>query len=81
MRDGWVEKMPPAMTSNTIIDDTDKKELRQEIKQWWQVVAEHLDKVVSLLLSCFYLPDLNLLSGGGVYRNLSPEESTPFALR
>ncbi|KAI0299986.1 hypothetical protein B0F90DRAFT_1810525 [Multifurca ochricompacta] len=29
------------------VDDTDteKKELRQEIKHWWQAVAEHLDKV------------------------------------
>ena len=43
-RDGWVEKALPAMTSNTIVDDMDKKELRQEIKRWWQAVAEHLDK-------------------------------------
>jgi 1-phosphatidylinositol-3-phosphate 5-kinase len=50
MRDGWVEKTPPAMTSNTMIDDTDKKELRQEIKHWWQAIAEHLDKVVSFFL-------------------------------
>lgn len=51
-RDGWVEKMPLAMACNSMIDDTDKKELRQEIKHWWQAVAEHLDKVVSLLFSC-----------------------------
>jgi 1-phosphatidylinositol-3-phosphate 5-kinase len=47
MRDEWVEKMPLAMACNTIIEDVDKKELRQEIKHWWQAVAEHLDKVVS----------------------------------
>ena len=46
---GWVEKAPPATASNTTTDDADKKELRQEIKQWWQAVAEHLDKVVSPL--------------------------------
>lgn len=48
-RDGWVEKMPLAMACNSMINDTDKKELRQEIKHWWQAVADHLDKVVSLL--------------------------------
>ena len=44
-----MEKMPLAMACNSMIDDTDKKELRQEIKHWWQAVAEHLDKVVGLL--------------------------------
>jgi hypothetical protein len=45
---GWVEKTPPPATSNPLVDDTEKKELRQEIKYWWQAVAEHLDKVVGL---------------------------------
>jgi 1-phosphatidylinositol-3-phosphate 5-kinase len=45
---GWMEKPPPTTASNTMVDDADKKELRQEIKYWWQAVAEHLDKVVSL---------------------------------
>lgn len=49
MRDGWVEKMPLMMACNTIIEDVDKKELRQEIKHWWQAIAEHLDKVVGRL--------------------------------
>jgi hypothetical protein len=74
------ESTPPAMTSNTIIDDTDKKELRQEIKRWWQAVAEHLDKVVSPFPSS-YSPGLNLPAGGRVYRIHSTEKSTSFALR
>ncbi|KAH9028723.1 hypothetical protein EDB84DRAFT_1563020 [Lactarius hengduanensis] len=42
---GWVEKNPQATAPNPAPDDPDKKELRQEIKYWWQAVAEHLDKV------------------------------------
>ncbi|KAH8985256.1 hypothetical protein EDB86DRAFT_3105782 [Lactarius hatsudake] len=42
---GWVEKSPQATAPNPAPDDPDKKELRQEIKYWWQAVAEHLDKV------------------------------------
>lgn len=80
MRDEWVEKMLPSMTSNTIIDDTDKKELRQEIKRWWQAVAEHLDKVVSPFPSP-YSSGLNLPAGGRVYRIGSTENSTSFTLR
>jgi hypothetical protein len=46
---GWVEKPPPAATtSSSLVDDADKKELRLEIKYWWQALAEHLDKVVCL---------------------------------
>jgi 1-phosphatidylinositol-3-phosphate 5-kinase len=80
-RDGRVERTPAAVASNTMIDDTDKKELRQEIKHWWQAVAEHLDKVVSPFSSS-YLLYLNLLSGGRVHRHNSPlpKESTPFTL-
>src|SRR5712672_3104979 len=79
---GWVEKAPPVAVSNTAIDDTDKKELRQEIKYWWQAVAEHLDKVVSLF-SHFYSWYLNLFAGGPVCqrRNPSSKESTTFTLR
>jgi hypothetical protein len=51
-RDRWVEKMPLLMACNTMIDDVDKKELRQEIKRWRQTVAGHLDKVVGPF-SCF----------------------------
>ena len=80
MRDGWVEKAPPAMTSNTIIDDTDKKELRQEIKRWWQGVAEHLDKVVSSFPSSYSL-GLNPPAGGRVYRIHSTKKSTSLAFR
>ena len=43
---GWVEKPPQATPA---ADDTDKKELRQEIKHWWQAISEHLDKMV-----CFF---------------------------
>jgi hypothetical protein len=79
-RDEWVEKTPPAMISNSIFDDTDKKELRQEIKRWWQALAEHLDKVVSPFPSS-YSPDLNPPAGGRVYCIHSTEKSTSFALR
>jgi hypothetical protein len=81
-RDGRVEKSPPAMASNTMNDDTDKKELRQEIKNWWQAVAEHLDEVVGPF-SCFYSPCLNLLAGGRVHRHeiYLREEPTSFSLR
>lgn len=27
--------------------DEDKKELRRQIKRWWEGVADHLDKLVS----------------------------------
>ncbi|KAH9172446.1 hypothetical protein EDB89DRAFT_2069734 [Lactarius sanguifluus] len=33
---GWVEKSPQATAPNPAPDDPDKKELRQEIKYWWQ---------------------------------------------
>lgn len=83
-RDEWVEKPPPAMTSNNMIDDTDKKELRQEIKHWWQAVAEHLDKVVCPF-SWSYSPYLKISAGVRVHRHNNPspqpKESTPFALR
>ena len=48
---GWVEKekLPQATSKNQAADDLDKKELKQEIKRWWQAVAEHLDKVVCFL--------------------------------
>jgi hypothetical protein len=79
MRNGWVEKTPPAVACNTIIEDVDKKELRQEIKHWWQAVAEHLDKVVSRLF-CSWSSYLNLLAGGRVYRQNIRKEFTSVAL-
>ena len=33
-------------TPDTTVDEADKKELRQEIRNWWHAIAEHLDKVV-----------------------------------
>ena len=48
---GGVEKTSQAAAPNSGFDDTDKKELRQEIKCWWQAIAEHLDKVVCFLSS------------------------------
>ena len=52
---GWVEKekLPQATSKNQAADDLDKKELKQEIKRWWQAVAEHLDKVVCFFSSPF----------------------------
>ncbi|KAI0260351.1 hypothetical protein BC834DRAFT_973492 [Gloeopeniophorella convolvens] len=44
-RGGWVDKAPPSPTGAVDDADTEKKELRQEIKHWWQAIAEHLDKV------------------------------------
>jgi hypothetical protein len=43
---GWAEKPPPATTeSSALVDDAQtKKELRPEIKYWWQAQAERLDK-------------------------------------
>jgi 1-phosphatidylinositol-3-phosphate 5-kinase len=46
---GRVEKPQPATTtSSSLVDDADKKDLRLEIKRWWQALAERLDKVVCL---------------------------------
>jgi 1-phosphatidylinositol-3-phosphate 5-kinase len=56
MRGGWIEKSPPGTASIVAMDESDKRELRLEIKHWWQAVAEHLDKVVCP----FFLPISNL---------------------
>ncbi|KAH9172442.1 hypothetical protein EDB89DRAFT_2095957 [Lactarius sanguifluus] len=58
---GWVEKNPQATAPNPAPDDPDKKELRQEIKYWWQAVAEHLDKV-----------EAEFTGGGPSYRKSLP---------
>ena len=73
----WLEKTPPATASDTTMDEADKKELRQEIRDWWQAVAEHLDKVVSAFSHTRPLY-LNLLAGGRVlgYSNPSSKEPT-----
>jgi len=73
----WPEKTPPATASDTTMDEADKKELRQEIRDWWQAVAEHLDKVVSAFSHTRPLY-LNLLAGGRVlgYSNPSSKEPT-----
>ncbi|KAF8264840.1 hypothetical protein EI94DRAFT_1779477 [Lactarius quietus] len=42
---GWVDKPPQVTAPNPAVDDLDKKELRQEVKHWWQAIADHLDKV------------------------------------
>ena len=59
-----MEKTPPATATITAIDEFDKRELRQEIKHWWQAVADHLDKVVRLFFLKFQSLYLNLLVGG-----------------
>ena len=46
MKGGWLEKTPPATATIAAMDELDKRELRQEIKHWWQAVADHLDNVV-----------------------------------
>jgi len=36
-----------------------KKDLRREIKKWWEGVADHIDKIVSFFFFFFYCPPLN----------------------
>jgi len=67
-------------TPNTTMDEADKKELRQEIRDWWQAIAEHLDKVVRPSFH-FHTLYLNLLAGGGVrHSNTSSKEPTTSTL-
>lgn len=40
--------------------DDEKKALRREIKEWWQGVAEHMDKLVSLLLPSDHIPWIHI---------------------
>jgi hypothetical protein len=70
MRGGWIEKSSPGMASIVAMDESDKRELRQEIKYWWQAVAEHLDKVVCpFFFSPFPISVyLNIPVGGRVLR-------------
>jgi 1-phosphatidylinositol-3-phosphate 5-kinase len=64
---GWVvEKPSSAATWSSMVDDVDKKELRQEIKYWWQAVAEHLDKLVCHFRIRNISAFLNRLAGGRV---------------
>jgi 1-phosphatidylinositol-3-phosphate 5-kinase len=64
---GWVVEKPlPAATSNSMVDDADKKELRQEIKYWWQALAEHLDKLVGHFRIRIISVYLNRLAGDRV---------------
>jgi 1-phosphatidylinositol-3-phosphate 5-kinase len=82
-KSGWVEKSPPATASIIAMDELDKRELRQEIKHWWQAVADHLDKVVCLLPKNSQSLYLNLFVGGRVLRQRHPfyKESTSPTLR
>lgn len=81
-KSGWLEKTPPATASITAMDELDKRELRQEIKHWWQAVGDHLDKVVCLFFLNFQSLYLNLLVGGRVLRQRRPfyKESTTSTL-
>ncbi|KAI9453676.1 hypothetical protein F5148DRAFT_459148 [Russula earlei] len=83
---GWMEKTPLATVSNTPIDDaTLKTELRQEIKHWWQAVAEHLDKVEAVFADSegpHYPKTLpRLPSAEDAWEDTEEEKLTPKGLR
>ncbi|KAI9439217.1 hypothetical protein H4582DRAFT_2119766 [Lactarius indigo] len=80
---GWVERSPQATAPNPAADDADKKELRQEIKYWWQAVAEHLDKVEAEFTGgdASYRKSLpRLPSSDDAWENPSEERLTPKGL-
>jgi len=79
-KNGWSEKTLPVTSPNTTMDEADKKELRQEIRDWWQAIAEHLDKVVRPSFH-FHTLYLNPLAGGGVrHSTTSSKEPTTSTL-
>jgi 1-phosphatidylinositol-3-phosphate 5-kinase len=56
VRSGMPSNAPKSDLGQPSGGDEEKRVLRNEIKAWWQAVAEHIDKIVSIVLSWFGVP-------------------------